>query len=89
MDFVRPGRNQKGKFAFEFWKWLLLARRTCAYDVRRKEGSGIELSISLPSFVIRFPLAFERQPKLLFVTISKQQEPISEATKKAMCSTPK
>ena len=38
--------------------------------MRRKEGKGIELSISLPSFVIRFPLAFERQPKLLFVTIS-------------------
>lgn len=49
---------------------MLLARRTCAYDVRRKEGRGIELCISLPSFVIRFPLAFERQSKLLFVTIS-------------------
>ena len=26
--------------------------------------------MTLPSFVIRFPLAFERQPKLHFVTIS-------------------
>ena len=70
MNFARLNRKQKGKSAFELWKWLLLARRTCAYDVRRKEGRGIELSISLPSFVIRFPLAFERQHNLLFVSIS-------------------